>query len=55
MPTPAEIADGRGVLVRLRGCGVDGTDREINASDYGATPDGYRAEASAPDVSGRHR
>jgi len=40
MPTLTEIADGRGVLVRLRRCGVDGTDKEINATDYGATPDG---------------
>ena len=32
---------GRGVLVRVLRVGVDGTDREINAAEYGAAPDGY--------------
>jgi threonine dehydrogenase-like Zn-dependent dehydrogenase len=27
--------------VRLLRCGVDGTDKEINAAEYGAAPDGY--------------
>jgi threonine dehydrogenase-like Zn-dependent dehydrogenase len=29
------------VLVRLLRCGVDGTDKEINAAEYGASPDGF--------------
>jgi glucose 1-dehydrogenase len=28
------------VLVRVLRCGVDGTDKEINAAEYGAAPDG---------------
>ena len=40
LPTPSleEIPNGRGVLVRLLRCGVDGTDKEINAGEYGAAP-----------------
>jgi threonine dehydrogenase-like Zn-dependent dehydrogenase len=43
LPTPllSEIPDGRGVLVRVLRCGVDGTDKEINAAEYGAAPDGF--------------
>jgi threonine dehydrogenase-like Zn-dependent dehydrogenase len=33
--------DGRGVLVKVLRVGVDGTDREINAAEYGAAPEGY--------------
>lgn len=40
-PTVDEIADGRGVLVRVLRVGVDGTDKEINNADYGAAPAGY--------------
>ena len=42
MPTPSidEIADGRGVLVKVLRVGVDGTDKEINNADYGAAPEG---------------
>ena len=42
MPKPSlsEIPGGRGVLVRVLRCGVDGTDKEINAGDYGAPPPG---------------
>jgi threonine dehydrogenase-like Zn-dependent dehydrogenase len=29
------------VLLRLLRCGVDGTDKEINAAEYGAAPDGF--------------
>jgi len=38
LPTPSlnEIPNGRGVLVRVLRCGVDGTDKEINAGEYGA-------------------
>src|SRR5688500_6867964 len=43
MPKPSigEIADGRGVLVKVLRVGVDGTDKEINNADYGAAPDGF--------------
>jgi threonine dehydrogenase-like Zn-dependent dehydrogenase len=40
-PSPSEIPSGRGVLVRVLRVGVDGTDKEINAAEYGAAPDGY--------------
>jgi threonine dehydrogenase-like Zn-dependent dehydrogenase len=41
MPSLDEVPNGRGVLVRVLRCGVDGTDKEINAAEYGAAPDGY--------------
>jgi len=34
------VPDGRGVLVELVACGVDGTDREILLAEYGAPPEG---------------
>jgi threonine dehydrogenase-like Zn-dependent dehydrogenase len=40
-PSVGEIPDGRGVLVRVLRVGVDGTDKEINAAEYGAAPAGY--------------
>ena len=40
-PSLAEIPGGRGVLVRVLRVGVDGTDKEINAAEYGAAPPGY--------------
>jgi threonine dehydrogenase-like Zn-dependent dehydrogenase len=40
-PSVSDVASGRGVLVRVLRVGVDGTDREINAAEYGAAPDGY--------------
>jgi threonine dehydrogenase-like Zn-dependent dehydrogenase len=40
-PSLSEIASGRGVLVRVLRVGVDGTDKEINAAEYGTAPDGY--------------
>ncbi len=40
-PTVNEIPDGRGVLVKVLRVGVDGTDKEINAAEYGAPPSGY--------------
>jgi glucose 1-dehydrogenase len=40
-PSVADIPGGRGVLVKVLRVGVDGTDREINAAEYGAAPDGY--------------
>jgi glucose 1-dehydrogenase len=39
-PSVDDIADGRGVLVRVLRVGVDGTDKEINAAEYGAAPEG---------------
>lgn len=43
MPRPSanEIAGGRGVLVKVLRVGVDGTDKEINAAEYGAAPAGF--------------
>jgi threonine dehydrogenase-like Zn-dependent dehydrogenase len=41
MPKAGEVPNGRGVLVRVLRVGVDGTDKEINAAEYGAAPDGY--------------
>jgi glucose 1-dehydrogenase len=40
-PEPSDVPNGRGVLVKVLRVGVDGTDREINAAEYGAAPDGY--------------
>jgi glucose 1-dehydrogenase len=39
-PSLTEIPDGRGVLVKVLRVGVDGTDKEINAAEYGAAPPG---------------
>ena len=41
MPKVSDISNGRGVLVRVLRVGVDGTDREINAAEYGMAPEGY--------------
>jgi threonine dehydrogenase-like Zn-dependent dehydrogenase len=40
-PSVNDVPGGRGVLVKVLRVGVDGTDREINAAEYGAAPDGY--------------
>jgi glucose 1-dehydrogenase len=40
-PTLEEIPGGRGVLVEVLRVGVDGTDKEINAAEYGDAPDGH--------------
>jgi threonine dehydrogenase-like Zn-dependent dehydrogenase len=40
-PSVHEIPDGRGVLVQVLRVGVDGTDKEINAAEYGLAPPGY--------------
>jgi threonine dehydrogenase-like Zn-dependent dehydrogenase len=42
LPRPAlgDVPHGRGVLVRVLAVGVDGTDKEINAAEYGAAPEG---------------
>src|SRR5207248_11699407 len=39
-PHVADVPDGRGVLVQVLRVGVDGTDKEINAAEYGAAPPG---------------
>jgi threonine dehydrogenase-like Zn-dependent dehydrogenase len=61
-PSLPEISNGRGVLVKVLRVGVDGTDKEINAAEYGAAPEGYgflvighegfgQVEAVGPNVS----
>lgn len=61
-PSIEDVPGGRGVLVKVLRVGVDGTDREINAAEYGAAPEGYdflvighegfgRVEAVGPAVS----
>src|SRR6185295_3351696 len=37
-PSVADIAKGRGVLVKVLRVGVDGTDKEINNAEYGVAP-----------------
>ncbi len=60
-PSLDEVPNGRGVLVKVLKVGVDGTDKEINAAEYGAAPPGYdflvtghesfgRVEAVGPNV-----
>jgi threonine dehydrogenase-like Zn-dependent dehydrogenase len=39
-PRLADVPGGRGVLVEVLRVGVDGTDKEINAAEYGDAPDG---------------
>src|ERR687887_1708120 len=39
-PSVDQIPDGRGVRVQVLRVGVDGTDKEINAAEYGAAPPG---------------
>ena len=42
VPTPSldEVPDGRGVLVKILRVGMDGTDKEINAAEYGSPSPG---------------
>ena len=40
-PSVDDVPDGRGVLVRALRVGLDGTDAEINAAEYGEAPEGY--------------
>src|SRR5919108_628409 len=40
-PSVDDVPGGRGVLVKVLRVGVDGTDKEINAAEYGAAPDGH--------------
>lgn len=39
-PKVEDVPGGRGVLVKVLRVGVDGTDKEINAAEYGAPPQG---------------
>ena len=39
-PSLDDVPGGRGVLVRVLRVGVDGTDKEINAAEYGTAPEG---------------
>jgi threonine dehydrogenase-like Zn-dependent dehydrogenase len=39
-PSVDQVPGGRGVLVEVLRVGVDGTDKEINAAEYGAAPPG---------------
>jgi threonine dehydrogenase-like Zn-dependent dehydrogenase len=39
-PRVEDIPNGRGVLIKILRVGVDGTDKEINAAEYGAAPAG---------------
>jgi glucose 1-dehydrogenase len=41
-PKVTDVPGGRGVLVKVLRVGVDGTDKEINAAEYGQAPDGDR-------------
>ena len=60
-PKVEDIPNGRGVLVKVLRVGVDGTDKEINAGEYGEAPPGEtflvlghesfgRVEAVGPNV-----
>lgn len=40
VPSVESVPDGRGVLVRVLRVGIDGTDREIDAAEYGMAPPG---------------
>jgi threonine dehydrogenase-like Zn-dependent dehydrogenase len=40
-PNVKDVPNGRGVLVKVLRVGVDGTDKEINAAEYGAAPPGF--------------
>ena len=40
MPSLHDVSGDRGVLVRVLRVGVDGTDKEINAAEYGKAPPG---------------
>src|SRR3954462_7990906 len=52
-PRLDEVADGRGVLVEVLRVGVDGTDKEINAAEYGDAPDGHEYLITGHDSLGR--
>jgi threonine dehydrogenase-like Zn-dependent dehydrogenase len=43
LPEPAvdDIPDGKGVRVKILRCGLDGTDKELVAGEYGVAPEGF--------------
>ena len=52
-PSVEDIPNGRGVLVEVLRVGVDGTDKEINAAEYGAAPEGYDVLVTGHESFGR--
>ena len=52
-PGVEDIPNGRGVLVEVLRVGVDGTDKEINAAEYGAAPEGYDVLVTGHESFGR--
>src|SRR5438876_1592529 len=52
-PHVNDIPGGRGVLVKVLRVGVDGTDKEINAAEYGAAPNGYNFLVTGHESFGR--
>jgi threonine dehydrogenase-like Zn-dependent dehydrogenase len=52
-PSVDDIPNGRGVLVEVLRVGVDGTDKEINAAEYGAAPEGYDVLVTGHESFGR--
>src|SRR5207244_10732944 len=52
-PSVDEIPGGRGVLVKVLRVGVDGTDKESNAAEYGAPPAGFEFLAIGPEGFGQ--
>src|SRR4051812_40250423 len=52
-PKVDDVPDGRGVLVEVLRVGVDGTDKEINAAEYGAAPEGYDVLVTGHESFGR--
>ena len=42
MPNVKDVPNGCGVLVKVLRVGVDGTDKEINAAEYGNAPEGEK-------------
>src|ERR1051325_6654908 len=55
MPNPkvSDVPGGRGVLVRVLRVGVGGTDKEINAAEYGQAPEGVIFLVVGPESFGR--
>jgi len=43
LPEPSldDVPGGKGVLVRILRCGLDGTDKELVAGEYGVAPEGF--------------
>jgi len=52
-PSVKDVPDGRGVLVKVLRVGVDGTDKEINAAEYGQAPKGYDFLVTGHECMGR--